>query len=67
MRTCATPIAPTNGSVVLPVEFVSGTVATFTCDRGHSLSGSASMVCLLNGQYSSPIPTCDAYQFKVRR
>eukprot|EP00039_Didymoeca_costata_P019236 m.336749 g.336749 ORF g.336749 m.336749 type:complete len:546 (+) comp17950_c0_seq1:66-1703(+) len=59
---CAMPTKPANGDVSLlghAIEALVGTGATFTCNTGYYMKGSASAVCLSSRQYSQPAPTCE--------
>src|SRR5206468_2486412 len=51
--------APTNGSVS-PSSGSTGTVATYTCNAGYSLSGAATRTCQSGGTWSGAAPTCVA-------
>ncbi|XP_052791545.1 CUB and sushi domain-containing protein 3-like [Mya arenaria] len=54
---CPQLIAPTDGSLVLITNGTS-TVATFTCNIGGILLGSASITCSSDGVWSGDLPTC---------
>ena len=50
------------GSIVTYDYYVSkynvGTMATFSCDSGYSLSGSSSSICQADGTWNPQTPTC---------
>jgi len=56
---CGALTAPTNGSV----DATSGTTydetATYDCDTGYAVSGSATLTCEANGNWSGSAPTCE--------
>ncbi|XP_035690033.1 CUB and sushi domain-containing protein 3-like [Branchiostoma floridae] len=55
---CPALTAPTNGGVSGGNSY--GDVATFTCDSGYSLSGSATLTCQADTTWSAASPTCAA-------
>uniref|UniRef100_A0A8C5D222 CUB and Sushi multiple domains 1 n=1 Tax=Gouania willdenowi TaxID=441366 RepID=A0A8C5D222_GOUWI len=55
--TCGHPGNPANGRTN-GSEFNLNDVVNFTCNRGYILSGNARAQCRLNGQWSSPLPSC---------
>ncbi|XP_035691423.1 P-selectin-like [Branchiostoma floridae] len=55
---CPVLTAPTNGGVSGGNSY--GDVATFTCDSGHSLSGSATLTCQADTTWNGASPTCAA-------
>ncbi|KAI8478628.1 CUB and sushi domain-containing protein 3 [Branchiostoma belcheri] len=61
--TCTNPGAPQFGSMVTSVignTFSVGAQVTFSCDPGYDLSDNSPITCQSNGQWSGPVPTCDA-------
>eukprot|EP00058_Branchiostoma_floridae_P008085 XP_002593573.1 hypothetical protein BRAFLDRAFT_125152 [Branchiostoma floridae] len=60
---CDNPGAPQFGSLVTSVtgnSFPVGSQVTFSCDAGYDLSDNSPITCQSNGQWSGPVPTCDA-------
>ncbi len=57
MVTCPVLPAPTNGGVSNPSLNYQG-VATYSCDTGFVLAGSATRQCRATGQWSGVAPTC---------
>ncbi len=55
--TCPALSDPTNGMVDVPNNNF-GTVATFTCDNGYTLTGGSFRVCQNDGTWSGSAPTC---------
>ncbi|XP_035691422.1 CUB and sushi domain-containing protein 1-like [Branchiostoma floridae] len=55
---CPVLTAPTNGGVSGGNSY--GDVATFTCDSGYSLSGSATLTCQADTTWDGASPTCAA-------
>ncbi|XP_019647923.1 PREDICTED: LOW QUALITY PROTEIN: sushi, von Willebrand factor type A, EGF and pentraxin domain-containing protein 1-like [Branchiostoma belcheri] len=53
---CPMPPRPAHGSVAGTTTF--GGVITYTCDHGHTLSGSPTQTCQSNQQWSGTPPTC---------
>src|SRR5262249_28751942 len=51
--------APTNGTVT-PTSGTTGTVATYACNTGFTLSGSAMRTCQTDGTWGGSAPTCVA-------
>ncbi|XP_078598028.1 sushi, von Willebrand factor type A, EGF and pentraxin domain-containing protein 1-like [Branchiostoma floridae x Branchiostoma japonicum] len=60
---CPVLTAPTNGGVSGGNSY--GDVATFTCDSGYSLSGSATLTCQVDTTWNGASPTCAAVQCPV--
>lgn len=63
---CSKPVAPQNGRV----DFTSvnvGSIATYTCSLGFSLSGSSTQTCLSTGLWSPEAPTCTAVRCSAPR
>ncbi|HEY3449985.1 MAG TPA: hypothetical protein VGK67_26775 [Myxococcales bacterium] len=59
---CAPDLAaPSNGSVSLAHGFT-GDTATYGCDGGYALSGSATRLCQADGTWSGAAPTCALVQ-----
>ena len=55
---CGSPTAPTNGTVQEPAEGTHyGQQATYSCDAGYTLSGSAQARCKADGSWEAA-PTC---------
>ena len=54
---CGDPGEPQNGDTVVSTTTL-GSVVTHTCDRGFVLSGARRRVCLPNGTWSEPPPSC---------
>ena len=54
---CRTPTQPTQGSFTISGSGI-GPRATFTCNPGYTLSGSATITCQNTGQWSPSEPTC---------
>ena len=54
---CGGLSAPTNGKVSVP-STTYGSQATYSCDSGYTLSGSATTSCQASGAWSSSAPTC---------
>ncbi|XP_065178736.1 uncharacterized protein LOC135809334 [Sycon ciliatum] len=55
---CGNPGIPANGDTSAS-SGVAGTVATYSCDFGYSLVGSASRTCMASGQWSNSLPSCE--------
>lgn len=51
--------APANGTVDRTTG-MTGTVATYACNMGYSINGSATRACLTNGTWAGAAPTCSA-------
>ena len=49
---------PANGTVSITGTGV-GDTATYSCDEGYELSGSGTLTCQLNGEWSGSPPTCE--------
>lgn len=49
---------PLNGEVVVVGNFVFNSIATYSCQSGHKLIGTATRVCQENGQWSAEEPVC---------
>ncbi|XP_065189561.1 P-selectin-like [Sycon ciliatum] len=55
--TCPVLATPPNAILSAgPVDFQAK--RTFSCSDGYTLSGDSQLVCLLNGSWSAPFPTC---------
>ena len=54
---CGNPGEPVNGDT-LGTTTTLDSVVTHTCDRGYVLSGARRRVCLPNGTWSQPLPSC---------
>jgi hypothetical protein len=54
---CGTLSPPTNGMVAVPTTTF-GSVATYTCDTGYALMGSATRTCGPGGAWDGAEPTC---------
>ena len=54
---CPVLVDPENGKVMMTGNSV-GDTATYSCDDGYSLSGVDMVICLDDGQWSDPPPTC---------
>ena len=55
---CGTLINPQNGQVTLTATTFMST-ATYSCNAGYNLSGSATRTCEASGTWSDTAPTCD--------
>ena len=66
---CSDLIEPENGIVIYTNGFVNnrpaGTVATYTCETGYTLSDSESHICGSNGIWSGLPPTCDGKLYTI--
>jgi CUB/sushi domain-containing protein len=56
-RDCGAPSSPPNGSVAAPTT-TTGSAATYSCNAGYALSGSATRTCQTDGTWSGAAPTC---------
>ena len=57
---CGCLLNITNGQVDLNPNTLQGSVATYTCNVGHELSGDATRTCQsLTGAWSGTEPTCN--------
>lgn len=54
---CPTLVAPANGGVT-PTMGTTGTVATYSCNAGYALTGTAIQTCQSAGTWSGTAPTC---------
>ncbi|XP_065189567.1 sushi, von Willebrand factor type A, EGF and pentraxin domain-containing protein 1-like [Sycon ciliatum] len=61
LRTCPALISPTSGSIVSSSTSPYG-VTIFACNDGYQLIGSSATVCMANGAWSTPLPTCKRIQ-----
>ena len=50
---------PNNGQVNVSPETTIGSIATYTCDIGYTLSGSQSRTCGVDGNWTSSEPFCE--------
>jgi sulfatase modifying factor 1 len=57
VRDCGALTAPLDGTVSAPDTTYSAT-ATYSCDSGYDLSGSATRTCQASGTWSGTAPTC---------
>nr|XP_018667880.1 sushi, von Willebrand factor type A, EGF and pentraxin domain-containing protein 1-like isoform X2 [Ciona intestinalis] len=56
--TCASPVAPENGSMRCTRNSDYQSKCTFECDRGFELNGAKRSVCERSGEWSIPFPSC---------
>ena len=56
--TCPALMAPANGQVSHE-SLEHNSLATYTCNEGHTLMGAVSRVCSLDGSWSGQEPSCD--------
>ena len=49
---------PSNGQQHFPDKSVEGAIASFTCDKGYKLEGSAERTCQGNGEWTGTDATC---------
>ena len=49
---------PNNGQVMTPLGTTFTNVATYSCNPGYALSGSATQTCDANGLWTPEAPTC---------
>ncbi|KAF6127568.1 sushi, von Willebrand factor type A, EGF and pentraxin domain containing 1 [Phyllostomus discolor] len=56
---CKAPRNPENGHSSGEVYTV-GAEVTFSCGEGHQLNGAGNVTCLESGEWSHPIPSCEA-------
>ena len=54
---CADPGIPANG-VRNGDNFYYNSTITYSCNNGYNLTGTATLTCLSDGTWSSPMPTC---------
>ena len=59
MVDCGSLIAPTNGTVDLSGGTVYQSIAYYSCNVRHKLSGTATRICQADGTWSGNPPTCD--------
>ncbi|XP_074078072.1 E-selectin-like isoform X2 [Macrotis lagotis] len=61
---CDAVIQPQNGSVTcahsLNGDFTYQSVCSFRCEEGFELQGSSQLQCTAQGQWTQPMPTCEA-------
>ncbi len=61
--TCSDLSTSTNGMISYNMETVSlrpvGTVATYTCNTGYTLTGDTTRTCGSDGMWSGKAPTCE--------
>eukprot|EP00039_Didymoeca_costata_P019767 m.338862 g.338862 ORF g.338862 m.338862 type:complete len:488 (+) comp18569_c0_seq1:84-1547(+) len=50
---------PSNGAVDITESSVPGTTATYSCNTGYKVKGSATSLCLISGVWESNMPTCE--------
>ncbi len=62
--TCSALISLTNGDITPDSRSV-GTVATYTCDTGYTLSGDTTRTCGSAGVWSGSAPTCQGKEYKL--
>ena len=55
---CGILTNPTNGQVMTPSGTTFNNLATYSCDTGYGLSGSATRVCGSDGLWTPDAPTC---------
>ena len=55
--TCPTLTSPANGAVSAPARTV-GSVATYSCSSGYTLSGGTTRTCQSSGEWSGLQPSC---------
>lgn len=61
VRECAPPVQPDHGSVItVKGPLVPGSLATFSCDEGYTLRGTAGQTCNLHLQWNGLQPECIA-------
>ena len=61
---CKVPPGIENGSVSAPATTL-GSVASYTCNTGYSLSGAPTRTCQADGTWSGTAPTCIAEMLKL--
>ena len=56
---CGPLVHPRNGRVNTDSGTTYNSVATYSCNEGYYLNGSASRTCMANMEWSPLAPTCD--------
>ncbi len=56
--TCGQLSSPVNGALSLSSGVSEGSVATYTCDTGFTLTGSATRTCTSDGEWTPAAPVC---------
>ena len=59
IKDCGILTPPANGAVSTPEGTTFGATATYSCDAGYTLNGSAATMCDASGNWTNPPPTCD--------
>ncbi|XP_078589324.1 complement receptor type 2-like [Branchiostoma floridae x Branchiostoma japonicum] len=59
---CPALTAPSNGNLNPAGVASPGNVVTVTCNQGYNPTGQTSLTCLLNGDWSANVPTCNRVQ-----
>ena len=57
---CGSPSLPANGQVQTKSGTTFGSIATYTCDTGYTLSDSSSRTCGAKGKWSPSEPSCQS-------
>ena len=59
VKGCGTLDIPSHGSVSYSCGTISGSIATFSCDTGYTLSGATTRTCQTDRSWSNDSPTCE--------
>ncbi|KXJ22998.1 CUB and sushi domain-containing protein 1 [Exaiptasia diaphana] len=62
-KSCGRPKTPVDGSMVANNGYSYTAHIVFKCQKGYQMIGSATSVCLDNGTWSSPPPSCSVHLF----